>query len=733
MKPILALLIALLLAPCTARADLPPLQPPAARLARAIDLEQQGYPDRAAEVLQLLLPVARSRGELPLLIDVLNRLGALRLHEPEIVITNGNLRKLLGPPESLSRAYLNEALALAEKGGDPARAASVHNNLGTFHLLHRELKEARQQFDAGLRLSRQGGTLHVTTAILANQARLSLATGDRAGARHALDEALATSERLPAERGTAVILLGIGQLYRSAAGPEQGELLEKSRQTLEKALAAADALNDRRLVSAACCALSETALARRQYEPALDMARRALFVAQTANDQALLFLAQRQLGAIQAAVGHDHEALAAYRAAVASLQGIRSCVSPESGRAAFPYRETVEPVTLEFVSLLLKASDSAATRDEQQRLLAEVQEVVEGLRSAELQEYLKDGCAGVPDRPATDVSRGMAATALVYFITLPDRLEILATLPAGISRFTTRIEATVLRAEADKFIDLLSNDKKGYSETAKRLYDLVIRPLEPELRRAGIEHLVLIPDSTLRGLPLAALHDGKKFLIESFTCSTNQGMKLVPWAPPVSRGIGSLLAAGITESRFGFNALPGVEHELSDLHKIVGGTTLLNAGFTITALKTELAQQPYAYVHLATHGEFAGDMRNMFLLSYESLIRFDDLNRTLKVTKYRSEPLELLTLSACKSAVGDDQASLGLAGIAVKAGARSTVATLWEIEDNPTTRLMVDFYRQLMERGSGKAKALQSAQVNLMKIYQHPYFWAPFILIGNWQ
>jgi CHAT domain-containing protein len=112
----------------------------------------------------------------------------------------------------------------------------------------------------------------------------------------------------------------------------------------------------------------------------------------------------------------------------------------------------------------------------------------------------------------------------------------------------------------------------------------------------------------------------------------------------------------------------------------------------------------------------------------------NQLEQLIRLSKLRNEPVELLTLSACKTAVGDDQAALGLAGVAIKAGARTALATLWSIDDEATTLVIGEFYRQLQREHVSKAKALQNAQKFLLKNsrYQHPAFWASFLLIGNW-
>ena len=156
----------------------------------------------------------------------------------------------------------------------------------------------------------------------------------------------------------------------------------------------------------------------------------------------------------------------------------------------------------------------------------------------------------------------------------------------------------------------------------------------------------------------------------------------------------------------GFPALPSVRDELSGIGSIFDGKTLLDDQFLKDSFKKEIESKPYSFVHLATHGEFAGDMHNMFILAWDGLITFDDLNNLIRVTKYRSEPLELLTLSACKTAAGDDRAVLGLAGVAVKAGAKSTIATLWEIDDKVTARIIQEFYRNSKNQRNRQGKGI---------------------------
>ena len=112
----------------------------------------------------------------------------------------------------------------------------------------------------------------------------------------------------------------------------------------------------------------------------------------------------------------------------------------------------------------------------------------------------------------------------------------------------------------------------------------------------------------------------------------------------------------------------------------------------------------------------------------------DALETYMANTKFRKNPIELLTLSACQTAVGDEKAALGLGGIAVKAGARSALATLWYINDYASSKLIQEFYINLKDAKNSKAVALQAAQLSLIKDarFKHPSYWAPFLLIGNW-
>jgi CHAT domain-containing protein len=280
-------------------------------------------------------------------------------------------------------------------------------------------------------------------------------------------------------------------------------------------------------------------------------------------------------------------------------------------------------------------------------------------------------------------------------------------------------------------------NSRHYLAHANNLYDWMIRPLESLLQSEGEPvTLVFVPDGALRTIPFAALRDreNKRFLIETHPIAVTPSLTLTNPQPIASDQI-RMLAAGISESVGGFSALPAVGNEIAAVREFYPGKTLMNGGFEVEALRSELTDIPYGIVHIASHGEFGGEAADNFLLAYDGHVSMDQLAAMVGATRFRAEqPLELLTLSACESAAGDDRAALGLAGVALRAGARSAVATLWSVNDQATAEFVVAFYRQLNVPEQSRAQALQYAQIELLSTrhYRHPGYWAPYLLINSW-
>ncbi|MEH2456806.1 CHAT domain-containing protein [Nostoc sp.] len=167
----------------------------------------------------------------------------------------------------------------------------------------------------------------------------------------------------------------------------------------------------------------------------------------------------------------------------------------------------------------------------------------------------------------------------------------------------------------------------------------------------------------------------------------------------------------------------------------VSVTKVEEKNFNTENLQSNINSTDFQILHLATHGEFSSSPENTFILAYDNPIRANELDKVFKKqAQNQQEPIELIVLSACETASGDQRATLGISGVAVRAGARSAIASLWTLDDQISVDFTREFYKQLLTLKQTKAKALQEAQKALKGKpgREHPRYWAPYILLGNW-
>jgi CHAT domain-containing protein len=195
-----------------------------------------------------------------------------------------------------------------------------------------------------------------------------------------------------------------------------------------------------------------------------------------------------------------------------------------------------------------------------------------------------------------------------------------------------------------------------------------------------------------------------------------------------------VLVGGLIAPTAGFAGLPFVAEELRSIERAFPARVYTDDEFVTATLEREIVAGGYSIVHMATHAQFEADYRRSFLLAHDDVITMDRLEDVMGSQRYTDRPVDLLVLSACQTAAGDERAALGLAGVAVKAGARSALASLWAVNDESTAKLVGEFYRRLAA-GEGKAAALRGAQLLLLndERYAHPDYWAPFLMIGDWR
>ncbi|WP_375477664.1 CHAT domain-containing protein [uncultured Nostoc sp.] len=273
---------------------------------------------------------------------------------------------------------------------------------------------------------------------------------------------------------------------------------------------------------------------------------------------------------------------------------------------------------------------------------------------------------------------------------------------------------------------------------SQQLYDWLIRPAEAGLVKSGIKTLVFVLDGSLRNIPMAVLYDKKqqKYLVEKYAIALTPGLQLTD-PKPFQQVQLNVLTGGVSEKRqigdIEFPPLKNVALELKVIQSQVSKTKqLFNQTFTETNLQNQIKKVPFSVVHLATHGKFSSNPEETFILAWDRLLKVKDfVNLFRQSGSSQSNAIELLVLSACQTATGDKRAALGLAGVAVRAGARSILATLWSVDDEFSSKFMSYFYREL-KTGVTKAQAVQHAQIAVLNNEKRPYFWAPYVLVGNW-
>ena len=504
-------------------------------------------------------------------------------------------------------------------------------------------------------------------------------------------------------------------------------------ETLDKAKTVAEKIGDRRGEAYALGHLAHLYEENKQYDDALTLTREAVVKSQKAVATESLFQWHWQTARILRAKGDLDAASQAYRRAIAALQPIRNEVSIAYHAKKANFRDGVGRMYFELADILLKRAKSTS-EDAGLEYLIEARNTIEGFKAAELQDYFQENCVQPSQTLTETLTTTSPNTAILYPILLKDRIELIANFPSGLRQYTVTVDEKELTRVAREFRVQLQQPTNGiFQESANQLYEWLIQPVEKDLEGENIQTLVFVPDGALRSIPLAALSDGQKFLIEKYAMAVTPGITLTD-PKPLNRENINVLSLGITDAVQGFPALPNVGKELEALDGFYEGKQLLNEDFVVSNMRLQLQNENYNIVHIASHGLVESNVEDTFVLAHDEKITMDRLAELVGLFRFRKAPLELLTLSACETAAGDDRAALGLAGVAVKAGARSALATLWFIDDVVASDLISEFYQQLKSPTNSKARALQLAQMKILENaeYRHPNFWSPFLLINNW-
>lgn len=641
--------------------------------------------------------------------------------------------------------YLNQALKIAKSIDDPLAMALITNNLGNLMLSDQQPQPALNHYQQALEyaVTAKAVDLQARIAINAAQAALQL---DQVALAGQLAERV--SHRLPKiqdEYFEAQLLLMLGDIevarLQRLPAAQAASLAQRSLRIYTSAQRQAQRLQDQRLESEALGRMAKLYALQQQSDDMRTLLGQAKTLAQRVQATDLLYQWQWLEAQYLKQTGQLTAAAAEYQRSINTLQSIRYELSRGGGNRLAPesFRDDTGQLFFELADVLLQQA-SQAQRERQpavairERLVA-ARDTVELLKSAELSNYFQDDCVARTQAQQRDVAELDDNTSVIYLVPLQDRTEIIYSTRDGLQLETVPVTRKALMQEVNNFRKYLEHrGTHAYRRPAKRLYRWLIEPLEAVFAEQNINTLIFVPDGALRTVPMGALFDGKQFLIEKYAIGVTPGLMLVD-PQPLQRGTVKLLMSGLAKGREDLTPLPFVPDELATLKSLYGGRTLLNEDFRTSQFAEAMAEQSYNIVHIASHAEFKKNVEDSYLAAYDGNLDLDRLEGALRPTNFRDQPVDLLALSACQTAAGDDRAALGLAGVAIKAGARSALASLWFVNDAATSQLITRFYRQLKTDVTlSKAQALQQAKQALIndKQYDHPFYWAPFLMIGNW-
>ncbi|MBE9032886.1 CHAT domain-containing protein [filamentous cyanobacterium LEGE 11480] len=441
-----------------------------------------------------------------------------------------------------------------------------------------------------------------------------------------------------------------------------------------------------------------------------------------------------------------------------SQETLKTLLKEQSGIEKKDTLEAESRVTQEFQNYL------KLPKREQQAVLATLTQTQSTLRQVELTRGLKSALLYVQFKPAQlsgSASLANTSNPVDRPKTARDTLELVLVTADGepIRRHLVEVNrAQVLPVvqQLQQQITDATTSPHEYLPPAQQLYDWMIAPVRTDLKQRGIQNVTFILDNGLRSIPVAALHNGKNFLVQDYSVGLMPSFSLTKLS---DRSLDNqpVLAMGASEFKEQ-NQLPAVPLELSTItQKIWTGKSLLNDDFTIQNLKSQRSAYPFKIVHLATHGNFRpGKASNSYIQFWDQKLALDQMRQL----GLQNPPVELLVLSACTTALGDEKAELGFAGMAVQAGVISSLASLWSVSDEATLGLMTEFYQKL-QNSRTKVEALRQAQLaminNKMRIengrlinpnaesvelppalansgtwnFEHPLYWSAFTLIGS--
>jgi CHAT domain-containing protein len=680
--------------------------------------------------------------------------------QPASLTTAVNLRSLGDALRAIgnldqAREVLGQSLKVAAdlQARRPAVQPEVQEFIATAHLTLGNIARSQGKTDEALRLYQQAATESavVATQVQAhlNHLRLLVELQRWQAAERLYPQIQAQIASLPPGRSAIYAQANLARNMRRLSGRSNrtGVLTMPSAEAIAQVLAVArqqaEDLGDVRSQAQVLKELGRLYEQTRQWPFAKELTQQALSLSQSIDAKEISYVLEWQLGRIlcqgnqPCAAGNIEEPIAAYTEAFNTLQALRNDLVSASSDVQFSFRESVEPIYRQLVDLLLQPAEPS------QKNLRQARDVLEALQVAELENFFQQACQDITLQLDKVIDQGDPTAAVIYPIILDDRLEVVLKLPGQPDLYNypaVKLARSQVESTLKVFRRNLQDEYrfKAVQKSGQIVYDWLIKPVSDRLEKSGIKTLIFVLDGPLRTIPMSALYDGTQYLVEKYAVTLVLGLE-VRDPVPLHREKLRVLAASLTEPPKGYEQyarLANVNPELDAIQKAgVSVSFIRDSAFTRAAFNKELNQDSFQVVHLATHGQFGSDKNTTYLLAADGAIQVDDLDELFRNRRgIRTDAVELLILSACKTAAGNDRAILGIAGTTVRAGARSAIAGLWSLADAPSVKFTQTLYQFLGKPGVSRAEALRQAQQALLNDpqFNHPRYWAPYVLVGSW-
>ncbi|VEP11298.1 conserved hypothetical protein [Hyella patelloides LEGE 07179] len=671
----------------------------------------------------------------------------------------GSLFRQQGKLERSSKIF-SKSLALAQKlaldseisqvllnlGNTKQALASQARNLNDLERANNYQQQALEHYQQAIAtatfpLDRIQAQLNQFSLLTASERTLKQKPNPNLVAQNFISPITQTLKELPASRQTIYARINFARNLMKMPSASKYEPIITA--ILNNAIAQARNFKDSRSESSAIGTLGQFYEQTERLQLAEKLTNSALAIAQGINAPDLSYKWEWQLGRLLAQEQRNQQAISAYTEAVNNLQLLRRDLVARNLDAQFSFREQVEPVYRQLVGLLLQSGE---TGEPSQQNLRQARKTIEALQLAQLENFFRSACLDAQPEQLDRIVESEPTTAVFYPIILPERFEVIVKLPgqSKLEHYKSDRSETDVKAILTQLQQYLKEPDRSSDvrKLSQQLYSWLIQPIATKLEASQIKTLVFVLDGALRNIPMGVLYDSgqQQYLLEKYAIAVAPGLQLLEPKPLSGKNLNALIG-GLEEQRQvegkEFSRLNNVGLELRQIQSQVNKSEqLFDRSFTTDNLRDLIDAKDFSVIHLATHGQFSSQLEETFILTWNQLLKIADLDDLLQLNNPQRNNIELLVLSACETAAGDERAALGLAGIAVRAGARSTLAALWAVDDLSTARLMGEFYRQLATNQISKAEALRRAQLELWKEpsqdWQRPYFWASYVLVGNW-